>query len=110
MTTLTNTHIKDMDYRLLNMKNLYHEEIEERKRYGRVQTVNYPLLMELDELVKAEIIVTWSKYHKKFNAGWMIRILNKLYDDILLTEKEFLAIHNIILDWKIDLDFWLERR
>jgi curved DNA-binding protein CbpA len=94
--------LSDQSMREAFDKKLKFRLAEEKKEAAR------PGLARVDIATKLEIILAYSTTRKTFRPHFANSCLNQLAEGRKLSEKQIIAIDNVILSFQIDLDSWMD--
>lgn len=64
----------------------------------------------LDDSLRLEIILAWSTTKNTFNSSFCASCLNQLASGKKLSPKQKECIENILISFKIDIDYWIDEK
>ena len=80
-----------------------HERVVEQEAERRRKRV-----AAIDLVTKLEIALGFSTFRRSFNYDFALSVLRQLSEGRLVSEKQKKAIDNILINFSIDLDRWLD--
>jgi len=106
--------------RSLNPDFDHYEKLQKRLCSGKNENITKNDIYDLTPQQKLEIIYWWSQYHEEFNPLWIYKIRDKIREEYInnyygdgyqldISPKVISSLDNIILKFKIDVDFWIDR-